>query len=118
MVAGVHGQMKTPQPLDGNNRSPLQKGDSLFNGSLACEGEAMAVVERDARTTVPTGIGLSMKATVCRVFVLRATDRTHFEFLHGGHGTVIGYVHDNGIARTAVRTINEGIFEATIFWVS
>ena len=55
-----------------------------------------------------------MKAAVFRILILRLAGAAHGEGGHGGGRAIVGYVADDGVARTAVGAIGEGISVAPV----
>src|SRR5271156_6288241 len=55
-----------------------------------------------------------MEAPVGWIFVFRPAVATHEERGHGGGCAVIWYIADDGVARTAMGAIGEGIAEAPV----
>ncbi len=69
------------------------------------------------RAAFGAGIGLGMKSSVRRIVVFRLAGRTHLKMPHGGLGTVIGDIIDDGVARPAVGAINKRIQIAPIIGI-
>src|SRR6266581_1342709 len=72
------------------------------------------VCEPQARPARRAGIGLGVKATIRRVFVLGAARSAHGEGRHGGERPVVRDGSDDGVARSAVGAVNEGIAIAAV----
>ena len=71
-------------------------------------------MKADMRSAFGTGIRLSMKAPIRGVVVFSLAGRTHPKMPHGGPGTVIGNVIDDGVARSAIGAIYKRIQIAPI----
>jgi len=61
------------------------------------------------RAASRTGIGLGVKSTIDRVFILFSADRAQGEGSHGRFVAIIGNVFDDGESRAAKRAVNEGV---------
>jgi hypothetical protein len=108
MVFRMADQMKTPDPFDGHDRALCQKRKGSSQ-SISRKGFSLSLQQSQGRPTSGAGIGLGVKSTVDRVFILLTADRTQGEGSHGRLVTIIGNVFDDGESRSTVSAVNEGI---------
>ncbi|MBS1248988.1 MAG: hypothetical protein MAG431_00559 [Chloroflexi bacterium] len=69
------------------------------------------------RAALRAGHGLGVEAAVERVFVLPGAGRAHGKGRHGGLGSVVGDILDDGKTRPAVGAIDEGVTVAEVVGV-
>ena len=110
-VTRVHGQVKSTHTLDRHNLA-------LFQG-LRCQGHALdgvcfpglalGIGQPAGRTAGRAGHGLSMEPSICRIVILLLAGLAQVKCVHGRVGPIIGHGFDNGISRTAVRAVDEGV---------
>ena len=66
------------------------------------------------RATLPTGIGLGMKAAVGGVVILGLAGGAHVKARHRSLGSIVGNAAGDGVARAAVGAVEEGIPVTTV----
>ncbi len=116
-IAGIHRQMKSAQTLDRQDLPRLQKPTSLGQDIIGFNTVATHF-KPHLRPALRAGVGLGMKASVTRVFILTLARITHGERSHGGERTVVGNAVDDGPARTTVGAIGEGVTESPVAGVT
>jgi hypothetical protein len=118
VVARINHQVKTTQTL---NRHDLPAPDQVYRPQQGVEagGQSLAsfIPQLKLRTAIRAGVGLSMKATIVRVFVLTLARLAHLEGFHRGFGPVVGKLFNNAETGPAVGAVGERIAKATIVWI-
>src|SRR5581483_7082819 len=106
-IERITGQVVATQALDGENLASRE----LLRGGSNGIGEAVPgpIEQSHLWATGRTGIGLSMKASIERIFILRLAERAEWEVAHSGLVAVVGNILDNGEAWPTVGAVNEGI---------
>ena len=110
--------MKTAQPLDGRQAPLPQFGQQSGHGRFAAHrftlSAARPVFQPQFRPANRTGVGLGVKTTIQGVFVFAAAFVAQREAGHAGERPIIGNGTGDGVTRTAVGTIGEGVSVTTI----
>jgi hypothetical protein len=101
-------QMKTPDPFDGHDRAFHEEVKGPVHG-ISRKGFSPSIHQSQGGPTSGAGIGLGVKSTVDRVFILLTADRAQGEGSHGRLVTIIGNVFDDSESRSTVSAVNERI---------
>ena len=114
-VARVADEVKASDPLNRNNFAAGNRCSGSPNRVAGIGNRAASGIRpRQLWSAHRTGIGLSMKAPVSRIFIFLQTGRTHRKHRHGRLRTIVGKGARNRKARTAVRAVGEGVARAAI----
>ena len=111
------GQMYTPKALDSDDLPRLQGIARKLDG-VASHALSVFIEIENLRPTFGAAVRLRVIAAVFDIVVLPFAVRAHREGRHGGFGPVVGYIPDDGKARAAVSTIDEGIAVAPVCGIS
>ncbi len=129
VVARIHHQMKSAQPLDRHNFSFTNRGGGRQKCVVAALGRVRpisrfgkvggvlpnaATPQFQMRSADGAGVGLRVKAAVARVVVFGLALRTHCERFHRGVRAVVRQGFDDAEAGPAIRAVGERIAVATI----
>ncbi len=114
VIACICSQVKSAQSFDRDNIALFQQVCGFINGIPGAYFPAVTVIQGHMGATCRTGIGLGMKPAVAGVFILGPAFFTHLKMLHGGAGSVIGDIVDDGVARTAVGAVDKRIAIAAV----
>ena len=114
-VLCVADEVKASDPLNRNNFAAGNRCGGSPNRVAGIGNRAASGIRpRELWSAHRAGIGLSMKATVSRIFIFLQTGRTHRKHRHGRLRTIVGKGARNRKARTAVRAVGEGVARAAI----
>ena len=114
-ISGVTGKEKASQSLYSNNLAFSEQPAGSSNSILLRDRLAFAVDQLQTGSAAGTGIRLGMEAAVQGVVILMLALRTHGEVTHGGHGTVVRNIFNDGKAGTAVGAVGKGVAVAAVF---
>src|SRR4030042_5059874 len=76
-IPGIAGQKKASQPLDGQVLSLPEKSDGRTEGIFNPERMTLVIAKIEPRPAEGTGVRLSMKPPVSRVFIFMPALRAH-----------------------------------------
>jgi hypothetical protein len=115
VIGCIHGKVKSAQALYGKDVALGKERDGLLDGVGAVNPVSGLVMKEYGRTALPAGIGLGMEPAVFRIVILPLTGRTHAKGVHGRDRPVIGDVFNDGIPRSAIRTVDKRVLEPSVF---
>ncbi len=72
---------------------------------------------KEAWAAGPAGIWLGVESTVSWIIVLFSALFTHWKYLHGGTGPVVGHGFDYGEPGAAVCAVDKGVTITPVLWV-
>src|SRR5690349_15476866 len=106
--------MKAAESFNSENPTLSQQAPHLTNGldasaELRDLSELTCPNQRERRPAYRTSVGLGMKTTIGRIFVLMQALRAHGKTSHRGQRAIIGNFPSDGVARPAVRAIRKRV---------
>ena len=101
-LAGVDQKLKSANAFQRNDLAQAQRFRRIFDGSV------------EFWSAGGTRVGLGVEAAVGRILIFLAAGRAEHELPHRCIGTVVGDVDDDGVARSAVGAVGEGIEKAAV----
>lgn len=113
-VRRIAGEVVAAEALDGDDLAATQARQGFGDGIVDDQQAALRVAQREARTTFRAGVRLRMETPIRRIVVFAPAVRTHGEGRHAGVRPVVGQVARQGVARAAVRAVDEGMAPAPV----
>ena len=121
-VRGIAGKVETAEALDGNHGAATEQftGAPRMRRCRARRRQARCRLRGRRRTRGParaargTGVGLRRGSGGQRGLRIPRGRRRTWEARHGGVGTVVGDIANDGVARAAVGAVGEGVTEAAV----
>ena len=114
VVLAVDGQVKSPQPLDGEHCAATEHLEGPSDGIVPFERPAIAVDQLQMRTAQRAGVGFGVESAVGGGFVFLAAVRAEREAGHRGGGPVVGNGADDREPGAAVGAVDEGVAEPAV----
>ena len=112
VIAGVGGQVKAAEALDGHDPAMVQPARGRGDGVPV--QAAVPFFQPDPGAADGAGGGFGMKAPVLGVLIFRPAPGAQAEDGHGGVEAVIGHLPDDGEPGAAVGAVGEGILVAPV----
>ena len=112
VIAGVGGQVKAAEALDGHDPAMVQPTRGRGDGVPV--QAAVPFFQPDPGAADGAGGGFGMKAPVLGVLIFRPAPGAQAEDGHGGVEAVIGHLPDDGEPGAAVGAVGEGILVAPV----